>query len=140
MKKKFLLLTLVGIIALGLFGCGNAEPATPPDLTGEWKQVNSASETAYQSANIQGDIIEIYWIDEDTDTKSLYWAGTFIAPTTPDEPYTWDSANDTEKTDSSLMASTAPTKTITYENGQISYDASALGVTQTVKLEKEDTK
>ena len=73
---------------------------------------------------------------EEDDTKALYWAGTFVAPETADEPYTWDSENDKEKTDMALLASGDDTKTFTYENGQLSYDASMMGVTQTVKLEK----
>lgn len=108
-----------------------------PDLTGDWKQVNAASEDSYQVATIQGDTIEIYWVTESAETKSLYWAGTFVAPETADEPYTWESANDTEKTDSALLASGDETKTFTYQDGQISYDVSAMGMTQTVRLEKQ---
>ena len=70
--------------------------------------------------------------------QSLYWAGTYVAPQYSDEPYTWDSENDKEKTDSALLASGADTKTFTYENNQISYEASAMGSTQTVKLENNN--
>ena len=82
------------------------------------------------------DTIEIYWVNTDSESKSLYWAGTFVAPETADEPYTWESANDKEKTGSALLASSADTKTFTYEKGEISYEASALGTTKTVRLEK----
>lgn len=115
----------------------SSEPETPPDLTGEWTQANKNSEESYQVATIQGDTIEVYWFDKSTDTKSLYWAGTFTAPTTADEPYTWDSEKDEEKTENALLASGDDTKTFTYQDNQISYSVSALGTTQTVKLEKE---
>lgn len=75
-------------------------------------------------------------VNTDSESKSLYWAGTFVAPETPDEPYTWESVNDKEKTDSALLASGDDTKTFTYEKGEISYEASALGTTKTVRLEK----
>ena len=154
MKQKILVLLLGAALCFSLTACGGTEsesvasaPATssvssqsepqPPDLSGEWKQVNSNSEDSYQSATITGDVIEIYWVTESTDTKSLYWAGSFVAPETADEPYTWDSVNGTEKTGSALRGSGDGTKTFTYQDGQISYDVSAMGMTQTVKLEKQ---
>lgn len=108
-----------------------------PDLTGEWKQANSKSNDSYQAATISGDTIEIYWVSDNGDTKSLYWAGSFIAPTTADEPYIWNSENDHSKTDSAMLASNADTKTMTYQNGVLSYEASAMGTTTKVKLEKQ---
>ena len=121
----------------GSAAAASSSAPAAPDLTGDWKQVNAASEDSYQVATIQGDTIEIYWVTESADTKSLYWAGTFVAPETADEPYTWESANDTEKTGSALLASGDETKTFTYQDGQISYDVSAMGMTQTVRLEKQ---
>ncbi len=154
MKSRIFALMLCAALCLPLSACGGApSEAAPasgggaaaasssapaaPDLTGDWKQVNAASEDSYQVATIQGDTIEIYWVTESADTKSLYWAGTFVAPETTDEPYAWESANDTEKTGSALLASGDETKTFTYQDGQISYDVSAMGMTQTVRLEKQ---
>ena len=105
------------------------------DLAGEWKQTNG-SDTSYQSATIKDGAIEIYWVNEEDDSKSLYWAGTYVAPTDAKEPYSWDSENDTEKTGSAMLASGDPTKTITYKDGVLSYEASALGTTKTMKLER----
>ena len=134
------LLTACGGSGDTVVGSSNNDTAdntpSPPDLTGEWKQVNSDSDDSYQSATISGDTIEIYWVSEEDESKSLYWAGTFIAPETAEEPYSWDSENDHERTDSALLASTSDTKTFTYENGEISYEASALGTTTTIRLEK----
>lgn len=144
MKK--VLFTLVSMLMIiSLYGCGDSgdtssDPvptATPPDLTGEWKQVNSKSDDTWQSAMINEDTIEIYWVTDNGDTTSLYWAGTFVAPQTNDEPYSWESENDRDKTDFALLASGDDSKTFTYENGQLSYSASAMGTTTTVKLEKE---
>lgn len=150
--KKFLCAILTLSTVFCLTACGNNTTpadsadtsqtqetvAQPPDLTGNWEQFNKNSETSYHTATIQGDTIEIYWVMTDTDTTALYWAGSFTPPTTAEEPYTWDSVNDKEKTDTSLLASGDETKTFTYEDGQISYAASALGVTQTVTLEKTE--
>ncbi len=156
MKKKILTAMIAAALLAMLTACGGtaststdngsaqntasqkAEEKQPADLTGDWKQVNSSSDDSYQQATISGDTIEIYWVSDGGDTKSLYWAGSFEAPTTADEPYSWESKNDHDKTDSALMASSDDTKKFTYEKNQISYEASALGTTTTIQLEKQE--
>lgn len=156
MKKKILTAMIAATLLAMLTACGGttsadtssaqntnaasqkAEEKKPADLTGDWKQVNSSSDDSYQQATISGDTIEIYWVSDNGDSKSLYWAGSFEAPTTADEPYSWESKNDHDKTDSALMASSDDTKKFTYEKNQISYEASALGTTTTIRLEKQD--
>lgn len=156
MKKKILTAMIAAALLAMLTACGGtaststdngsaqntasqkAEDKQPADLTGDWKQVNSSSDDSYQQATISGDTIEIYWVSDNGDSKSLYWAGSFEAPTTADEPYSWESKNDHDKTDSALMASSDDTKKFTYEKNQISYEASALGTTTTIRLEKQD--
>ena len=144
--KKLFSFVLASIMCLSLAACGgdtstqgsgSTSETTPPDLTGEWKQVNSNSEDSWQSATIDESTITVYWVSDNGDTKSLYWAGTYTAPETVDEPYSWDSENDTEQTSTALLASGDDTKTFTYEDGQISYEVSALGTTTTVRLEKQ---
>lgn len=156
--KKLIALCLAGSIVLTLAACGasdvgestseaaeiedvsSAPESTPeptpdpiPDLTGVWIQVDAGDN--YQKATIQGDTIEINWIGADG-TSALYWAGSFIAPTTVDEPYTWTSTNDTSRTSSALMASSDETKDFIYDDGTISYSVSMMGVSTTMHLEK----
>lgn len=114
------------------------ETVSPTDLTGEWKQSNSNSDDTYHGIYISGDTIEVYWVMESEDMTALYWAGSFEAPSDASEPYQWESKNDTSRTASALMASGDETKTFTYENGKISYTASALGETMTVEAERSD--
>lgn len=139
MKKGFLTFTAALILTLSFTGCGSdaAAEKSAPDLTGEWVQVNSSSEDMYHVATIEGDTIEIYWFSPSDESKALYWAGDFTAPETAEEPYTWTSENDTEKTDTALLASGDETKEFTYEANQISYKAGMMGVTQTIRLEKQ---
>ena len=111
----------------------SATPEPAPDLSGEWKQTNSQSDDSYQAATISGDTIEINWVSNNGDTRSLYWAGTFAVPTEAGS-FTFDSVNDTDKTDVAMLASGDPTKTFSYADGEISYEASALGSTTTVRL------
>ncbi len=139
-KRLLLMLVVVGTLCL-LSSCSSAKPAAthaePTDLAGEWKQVNSNSKETWHSAVIEGETITIYWVSDGGNAKSLYWAGTYVAPKTSVEPYSWASANDHSQTDTSLFASGDDTKTITYEKGQLSYSASALGTTTTVRLAKQ---
>ena len=145
--KQVISLVLSFLLCLALSACNNKEkssspspstsPTVPPDLSGQWKQINSDSEDNYQGAIVDGDIIEIYWVSDGGDTYSLYWSGTYIAPATSEGPYSWESVNNKEKTAYALLASGDDSKTFTYDNGQISYSASALGSTSTIRMEKE---
>lgn len=99
---------LVSMLAACGGSTGNAakqEPPTPPDLTGEWKQTNSNSEDAWQSAEIADDTIEIYWVSDNGETKARI--GPVLTPPPPraDEPYTWQSQNNKDKTGTALLAS-----------------------------------
>lgn len=136
--------------ALALTGCGGTaatptgaadskptEKAAPaPDLTGAWKQSNPASEKSYQQATITADAITVEWVSDGGNTTSIYWVGTFKAPSDSTGPYTWTSQRDDAATKTALMASSDPTKEFTYEGDGISYKVSALGTTTTVKLKK----
>jgi hypothetical protein len=133
--------------AFALSGCGGADaPSTEtveseiaeapqtPDLVGEWKQSNSNSEDDYQQATLTADTITIDWVADGGDTTSVYWVGTFEAPTEASGTFT--SVRDAEATDLALLASTDDTKEFTYEGETISYKVSLLGTTMTVNLEK----
>ena len=111
------------------------EAPEPVDLTGEWKQTNPHDPESFQSATITADTIEVYW--NATDAKSLYWAGTIEVPEDGSTSFTWDSVNDKSKTDSAMLASGDDTKKFTYENGELSYEVTALGTTMTVRLAQE---
>lgn len=110
--------------------------AEPLDLVGEWTQTNSNSETTFQEATITADAVTVMWVMEESSSTSLFWAGSYVPPTEAANSYTWDSANDTEQTDASIMASSDETKTFTYEDGVLMYEVSMAGVTMTVELER----
>ena len=154
MKKKWLAFLLSGLMVLSLAGCGGgapventapgvqeSAPATPPDLSGEWKQANSNAGDSYQAAYIADGAMEVYWIlneGSEEETFALYWAGTFTPPTSADEPYVWESVNDKERTGSALFASDTDTKAFTYQDGEISYSVTFQGETFDVELAKQE--
>ncbi|WP_413602730.1 hypothetical protein [Curtobacterium sp. Curtsp57] len=113
------------------------DPVVIPDLTGNWKQNNSASDDGWMTATIDGTTITANFVTDNGDTTSLFWVGTFTPPTDDKSPYTWTSTRDTAATDSALLASTDPTKDFIYENGEISFPVSIAGSTATVRLSKQ---
>lgn len=144
MRKKIIAAVLMATLAcIMLVGCGGSKttssssPAEPLDLTGNWEEKDKGD--SYQAGYIKDGEIVIYWVSDGGDTKSLYWAGSYVAPTNGAEPYTWDSENDKEKTGLALLASGDETKTFTYENGEITYSASALGTTKKMHFVRTDT-
>lgn len=108
------------------------------NLDGTWKSIDNESDDAWQEAVIDGDTITIDWVSDGGDTKSLYWAGTVDSTDgkTVEDVFAWDSVNDTEQTSKAILASGDETKAFTYQDGQISYEASAMGTTKTVRLER----
>lgn len=133
MKKRIFVLLLAGVM-LVLTACGSSE-ASIPDLKGTWKSEDNNG--SYQEAVISDNSIEINWVSDGGDTKSIYWVGSFVAPTEATNSYSWTSERNKEATDSALLASGDETKEFTYSDGVISYQASALGTTTTMKLKKE---
>lgn len=123
----------------------SAEPETPAvseepnetfSLDGEWKQTNINDPSSYHVATIKDGTIEILWASDEDDVKMLYWAGSFESPT-KDEATTITSQADHEQNDSALLASSDDTKDFEYKNGVLSYEFTAMGVTMTVKMERD---
>ena len=153
MKKKIVTLLTATTLALSISACGGnnndngtkepdtktpatTEEKTPTDLTGTWR--SEENDGSYQEAIITENAIEINWVSDDGKTKDLYWAGTYTAPNEAIDEYSWVSENDTEKTDTALLASSDETKEFTYKDGKISYEASALGTTKIMELTKQE--
>lgn len=137
-RKKIAVLFLCLILALSLSACGGEKaPAEPTNLTGEWTQVGKSASDTHHEAVITDDTITVYWVSDGGETKSLYWAGSYTAPTDDVDVYDWTSENDKEQTNSALLASGADTKEFHFEKGEITYETSALGMTTTVHLERK---
>ena len=158
-SKISLAIATIGVAALALVGCASADAAGAPagdtstkteteqtqeveeapepvSLEGEWKQTNSDDPERWQMATVTGTTIEVYWIADAGDTKALYWAGTVEVPA-EGEMFSFESANDTAKTDASMLASSDATKKFTYDKGELSYDVTVQGITKTVRLGRE---
>ncbi len=139
-RTKKLAAVAAGLLLIaGMAGCSSStaqgeapqeEVVETVDLSGDWTEVDGDPEN-YQEATISGDTIEIYWVSPDT--KALYWAGDVVVPE-GEQSFAWESKNDTSKTDSAILASTAESKEFSFADDQITYEVTAMGVTKTVTL------
>ena len=151
MKIRGMVAAAAAVMALsvGLSACGGSNGVSdgaskqtvaekkvekPADLTGTWKQVNPSDKDHYQEATVSGDSIEINWVSPDS--KSLYWSGSYTAPTKSGD-FSWTSQGNKDKMQSSILASTDATKEFKYTDGEITYSASAMGTTTTIHLKKQ---
>lgn len=143
-RKLAVVAALIPTALLPLAACGSDNTSSTskestqekPDLTGTWKQAAPEDPDNYQEAAIQGDTITINWVTDGGKTKSLYWSGSFQAPEKAGE-HSWESKNDKSQTDGALLASSDDTKKFTYKDNKLSYEASAMGTTTTIELEKQ---
>lgn len=142
MRKRIVVAVLMAALTCLLL-MGAAAPAKPLDLVGNWEEKDKGD--SFQAGYIKegkdgkdGEIV-IYWVSDGGDTKSLYWAGTYVAPKDNKETYSWTSKNNKDKTDHALLASGDDTKVFTYEKGEITYKASALGTTKKMHFVRTDT-
>ena len=153
MKKLIVPVVLAAVLALTGCGATGAAPArtTPaaaekvapveeapsaPDLTGEWKQSNSKSQTDFMTATIADGAISIDWELASEDITAVYWVGTFEGPANATEPHTWTSLRDAAAMETAILSSGDDTKEFTYKDGVISFTVSIQGESATVDLTK----
>ncbi len=110
-------------------------PAEPLDLTGLWVQQEHEADT-YMVADIRDDgKIGVFFYVEN-DTPWTYWVGTYDAPETDAEPYTWKSIN--TYAGNGLLASGADDKDFTYKDGILRFKVTIQGETGELYLERGD--
>ena len=130
--KRTLTVLLALLVTGTLSACAwrqkQAEPAPPPDLSGNWAQ--PSEDDWYQIAQITDDKIEIWWYIPARNIRELYWSGSFTPPADASEPYRWVSSNTytADELNASYRfhrASREDVKTFTYRDGVISYNVTA---------------
>lgn len=144
--KKLLALPVSLALLIGVSACADDSPSTNngpdnaavepsiPDLSGTWRQQNTASETDYMEATIAENTITVRWMFNEDDMTPLYWVGTFDVPADATSPVTIESVRDKEATDPALFAAMVDTKDFTYDDGEITFDVSIQDETATVQM------
>lgn len=112
------------------------EAEKPSDLNGKWTQTNANSDSMRMDAEIADGTITVNWMQPDS--TSLYWVGTYEAPTAAGD-WSWTSKGDTEKMASALLASQDDAKEFHYTaaSDELSFEASAMGTTVTVRMKRQ---
>lgn len=133
-SKKFIITICIitgGFIVLGIIGT----IILPPDLTGNWASGVNTNNIYYTATIADSEIDVMMHVG---DAEGLFWKGTYEAPKTNDEPYTWTStAIPTNDGQFYLLKSPDSTKDFTYENNTISFDISVLGLVTHVVMERQ---
>lgn len=138
--SKLLIALAVAALAFCLVGCsgGQSQPeakAEPANLEGSWE---TGDGQAYnQTAEISGDTITVKWNSDDGKTTSLYWAGSYVAPTEAGS-FEWTSVGDTEQNSKGMMSSTDEEKEFKYnaDNDTISYKVSMMQTDSELELHR----
>lgn len=139
LNKSIVAIASSAVLALTLAGCGggSVEPEEPLNLEGKWHQVNADS-ASWMDAEISGDEISVDWVSDGGETTSIYWIGSYDSPTEAGDSYTWTSDKDEEAVGNALLASGNDTKEFSYENGELTFEVTAMGTTTTVHMERTE--
>lgn len=147
MKKYWILLSFTAALAMfvgGFFlvsdrssdprGVVSVAAVKPVELIGTWSQSNADSSLSMTATVTDGKII----IDMHLagDEGGTYWIGTFDTGKHTTSNFTVTSNGDVAAMSTMLLASQAKTKTFTYDNGDLSFDFSMMGVTRTIHLQR----
>lgn len=129
--KKFLALIFIPMMLL-LGGCVPLEDSAKTDLTGHW--VADLDNGLSFEADVTATDISVSLAMEDS--SALYWLGTFSGTDVIDGQKITSEA-DVEALAGSIFGSQDAEKVFTYEDGQLTFPFSIMGVSQTVKLVKQ---
>lgn len=142
--RKILALLAAVVSIFALASCvhthgasGNKNPTT---LVGEWRQITS-NPNGWFTASISGESIQVDL--HGRDSSSIFWMGSFDTSHQPTGKFEVVSLPDPDARytmDHSLMASNESKKTFTYDNGEISFEFSALGSSTIVHMHKTSKK
>ena len=136
MRKALALLAMI-VSIFTLAACGDTHGASssknPSSLVGEWRQVNS-NPNGWMTASISGESIQVNLVSRDS--SSIFWLGSFDTNRTPIGKFKVVSLGDQDAMKLMIAASSESKKTFTYNNGDLSFEFSALGSSTTVHMKK----
>lgn len=126
--------TLVFTVFHGTSSATTVDPSIGPvDVSGHWHQSQSGIPGAVMDAYISDGKIRIN-VTMSESTNGIYWQGTFDPTTAVVKKFSVTSIGDTAAMAVSMYASQDSTKTFTYDNGDLSFPYSIMGVSTVVHL------
>lgn len=139
MRKVLALLALIASIftlaACGSSHGGSHDDKRPTTMMGEWRQIN-ASPDGWMTASISGSSIQVNL--RSRDYSSIFWMGSFETNQLnhPSGKFKVVSLGDQDAMKWDITASTEKQKTFTYNNGDLSFQYSAMGSSTIVHMSK----
>lgn len=127
-------ITLVFTVFHGTSSAATLDPRVGPvDVSGNWHQTKSGIPGAVMDAHISDGKIRID-VTMSGSTNGMYWQGTFDTATEVVKKFSVTSIGDTSAMADSMYASQDSAKTFTYDNGDLSFPYSIMGVSTVVHL------
>jgi hypothetical protein len=109
-------------------------PTAPISLDGHYHQTKDDIPNTTMSADISGNVIQINL--KYNGLTEPYWVGSFNPGDDITQTFQVLSNADSAQMSESIFRSQDPTKTFTYQDGDLSYEFTLRGVTTTVHLSK----
>lgn len=143
---------MLGIIGIALIafvaivaGCGTssssaatrtsvASLSTSSNVNGQYHQNNTGIKGVTMTADISDGVIKVTM--NMNDTSGIFWDGTFNTPRDISGPVTITSAPNTKTLKYDLYASNEKSKQFAYNNGDLSFQFSIMGVSTIVHMSK----
>jgi hypothetical protein len=147
MRKILISVLTIAVVAVVAFMVTGAMADSSPKntasntvLTGTYHQTNNGIPHTEMSAVVTNGKIEVTLkLDSgqegDSDVTGIYWAGTFDISNTSDS-FSVVSQADKDKLELSVVGSQDSTKKFDYDNGDLNFLFSMMGMTTTVHLSK----
>ena len=136
MRKALALLAMI-VSIFTLAACGDTHGASPrknpSSLIGEWYQVNK-NPNGWLTASISGESIQVNL--RGRGSSSIFWMGSFDTSKKPIGKFNVVSLGDQDAMKWKIAASDESKKTFTYNNGDLSFEFSALGSSTIIHMHK----
>lgn len=135
-----LAVALLGFLGMGSGAHNPNDTSWASSLTGTWHQTPNDMTPVNMVADISNNHISITMSlggdSGENPVTGLYWDGTFDADHNTSSPFSVVSVANKAALENKLLASLHDTKTFTYDDGQLIYDFTMMGVTTTVHLSR----
>lgn len=122
--RNLAILIILGVCVVILNAC--TEGPDEDDLSGKWSSED-------MSAVVEDNELSIFW--DDGEIRALYWKGEIPESIVSGDPFV--SNGDVEAMNESLLGSLDETKAFIYEAGELSFELTVMGVTQTITMTKD---
>ncbi|AOZ64911.1 hypothetical protein SEA_ESKETIT_46 [Streptomyces phage Esketit] len=142
--RRSMIISVAALTSISLLtACGTETGSkAPKSFVGDWYQTNGKDTGVYMTAAVSSnDTIQIHL--KTRDSGGVYWMGSFqVSDKKTSDSFKLESKADPDAQKwmaSSIFGSQDKSKSFKYENGDLSYEFTMVGVTKTIHLSKAES-